>query len=235
MRGGKSWSEERFDVHKAGGKSQQRYPETVEVHHGKHHQTYVNNLNKAIEGLDLKEQTIEELLRDLSQVPEERRQAVINHGGGHYNHLVYWETMTPGGAKEPQGELAKAIDDVFGSFEKFKEAFEKAGAGQFGSGWAWLAMDKGELKIVESRFTGQQGYDASSRERCLGARLLPEIPEQTRRLSERMVGSRQLGRRRNTLREGEITLELIFLPEGGNLLLPPCSLGEVRDVSIFGG
>ena len=77
--------------------------------------------------------------------------------------------------------------------------------------------------ILESRFTGQQGYDASSRERCLGARLLPEIPEQTRRLSERMVGSRQLGRRRNTLREGEITLELIFLPEGGNNKLPPCS------------
>jgi Fe-Mn family superoxide dismutase len=123
---------------------------TVEVHHGKHHQTYVNNLNKAIEELDLKEQTIEELLKDLGQVPEERRQAVINHGGGHYNHLVYWETMTPGGAKEPQGELAKAIDDVFGSFEKFKEAFEKAGAGQFGSGWAWLVMDKGELKIVQS-------------------------------------------------------------------------------------
>jgi Fe-Mn family superoxide dismutase len=120
------------------------------VHHGKHHQTYVNNLNKAIEELDLKEQTIEELLKDLGQVPEERRQAVINHGGGHYNHLVYWETMTPGGAKEPQGELAKAIDDVFGSFEKFKEAFEKAGAGQFGSGWAWLVMDKGELKIVQS-------------------------------------------------------------------------------------
>ena len=123
---------------------------TVEVHHGKHHQTYVNNLNKAIEGLDLKEQTIEELLKDLDQIPEERRQAVINHGGGHYNHLVYWETMTPGGAKEPQGELAKAIDDAFGSFEKFKEAFEKAGAGQFGSGWAWLVMDKGELKIVQS-------------------------------------------------------------------------------------
>ena len=86
---------------------------TVEIHHDKHHQTYVNNLNKAIEGLDLKEQTVEELLKDLCQIPEEKRQAVINHGGGHYNHTIYWESMTPGGAKEPQGELAEAINEVW--------------------------------------------------------------------------------------------------------------------------
>jgi len=123
---------------------------TVEIHHDKHHQTYVNNLNKAIEGLDLKEQTVEELLKDLCQIPEEKRQAVINHGGGHYNHTIYWESMTPGGAKEPQGELAEAINEAFGSFEAMKEKFEKAGAGQFGSGWAWLVLDNGELKIVTS-------------------------------------------------------------------------------------
>ena len=124
--------------------------QTMELHHGKHHQAYVNNLNNAIEGLDLKANTIEELLKDLMQIPEAKRQAVINNGGGHYNHTLFWESMTPGGAKEPQGDLKKAIDETFGDFEKMKDLFEKAGAGQFGSGWAWLVLEDGKLKITST-------------------------------------------------------------------------------------
>ncbi len=124
--------------------------ETMKLHHDKHHQAYVNNLNKALEGTEVKATTIEELLSDLDQVPEDKRNAVRNNGGGHYNHTLFWETMTPGGAKEPQGALAVAITKTFGNVLEFKDKFEKAGAGQFGSGWAWLVLDQGELKVVST-------------------------------------------------------------------------------------
>ncbi len=124
--------------------------ETMKLHHGKHHQAYVNNLNKALEDTDVKAESIEELLADLDQVPEDKRNAVRNNGGGHYNHTLFWESMKPGGAKEPQGDLAKAIDEAFGNLADFKDKFEKAGAGQFGSGWAWLVLDKGELKVTST-------------------------------------------------------------------------------------
>ncbi|NLZ55132.1 MAG: superoxide dismutase [Clostridiaceae bacterium] len=124
--------------------------ETMELHHTKHHQTYVNNLNKAIEGLDLGGQTIEEVLKNLDQVPADRRQAVRNHGGGHANHVLFWESMKPGGATAPEGELAAAMDTAFGSFAEFKTLFENAGSSRFGSGWVWLVLDKGELKVVST-------------------------------------------------------------------------------------
>ena len=124
--------------------------QTMELHHGKHHQAYVTNLNNALEGVDVKADSIEALLSDLDQVPEAKRTAVRNNGGGHYNHTLFWETMTPGGADKPSGALAEAIDKAFGSFDEFKEAFEKAGAGQFGSGWAWLVVDGGELKVTST-------------------------------------------------------------------------------------
>lgn len=122
--------------------------ETMKLHHGKHHQTYVDNLNKAVEGIDLKSDDVEDLLRNLDQVPEEKRQAIINNGGGHYNHTLFWETMKPGGSKEPTGELGEKINETFGSFDKFKEEFQNAGTGQFGSGWAWLVLDNGQLKVT---------------------------------------------------------------------------------------
>lgn len=121
---------------------------TVCIHHDKHHQTYVDNLNKALEGTDLTDKSVEELLKDLDSVPEGKKTAVKNNGGGVYNHDIYWQSMTPGGSKEPVGKLKKAIDEKFGSFEAFKEAFEKAGAGQFGSGWVNLVSKDGELDIV---------------------------------------------------------------------------------------
>ena len=114
---------------------------TMEIHHGKHHAAYVANLNKALEGHDdLAAKSIEDLIGDLSAVPEAIRGAVRNNGGGHYNHSLFWQVMTPGGASAPSGDLAAAIDSAFGSFDDFKAKFAAAGATRFGSGWAWLCV-----------------------------------------------------------------------------------------------
>jgi Fe-Mn family superoxide dismutase len=115
---------------------------TMEIHHGKHHNAYVTNLNAALAGKsDLEAKSAEDLIADLSAVPEEIRGAVRNNGGGHVNHAFFWKVIAPGGAKVPSGELAAAIDKAFGSFDAFKEAFAKAGATRFGSGWAWLVKN----------------------------------------------------------------------------------------------
>jgi Fe-Mn family superoxide dismutase len=125
--------------------------QTMQIHHGKHHQTYVTNLNAALESQPaLHNLSIEALIADLSKVPEASRTAVRNNGGGHYNHTLFWELMTPGGPKEPQGELAGAITTSFGGLAGFKEQFQKAGLGRFGSGWAWLVRDKGGKLTIES-------------------------------------------------------------------------------------
>lgn len=126
--------------------------ETMTIHHDKHHAAYVNNLNAALEGKqDLASKSIEELISDLNAVPEDIRTAVRNNGGGHANHTLFWEMMTPGGAKEPQGELADAINSTFGSFDEFKKKFNDAGAKRFGSGWAWLVKTKdGKLDIIST-------------------------------------------------------------------------------------
>lgn len=124
---------------------------TMEIHHDKHHAAYVNNLNAALEGTGVPEQSVEALLRDLGQVPDDKRQAVINNGGGHANHTLFWNIMTPGGAKKPSGALAAVIDAHCGSFDGFKESFAKAGATRFGSGWAWLVVDgAGGLKVYST-------------------------------------------------------------------------------------
>jgi superoxide dismutase, Fe-Mn family len=121
--------------------------QTMQLHHDKHHQAYVDKANAALEGTDLDGKPIEDVLKDLSQVPEDKRGAVRNNGGGHYNHSLFWEAMGPGKGGAPSGDLASAIDEAFGSFDSFKEQFEAAGAGQFGSGWAWLVSDGGSLKV----------------------------------------------------------------------------------------
>ena len=125
--------------------------ETMRIHHGKHHATYVNNLNSALEGhADLAAKSVDELIASLDSVPESIRTAVRNNGGGHSNHSLFWQIMSPNGGGEPSGALADAINSTFGSFEKFKEQFAAAGAGRFGSGWAWLIVDGGELKITST-------------------------------------------------------------------------------------
>ncbi len=123
---------------------------TMEIHHGKHHATYVNNLNKALEGhADLQKKSITELLTSLNKVPENIRTAARNNGGGHYNHSLFWKVMKKGGGGEPQGDLAQAISAAFGSFADFRAKFSQAAIGRFGSGWAWLFLKDGKL-VVDS-------------------------------------------------------------------------------------
>ena len=123
--------------------------QTMRIHHDKHHGAYVNNLNAALEGQpDLQKLGIEALLKGINSVPEKIRAAVRNNGGGHANHTLFWELMAPGGPSAPEGPLAAAITKTFGGVAEFKEQFAKAGAGRFGSGWAWLVTDgKGGLAI----------------------------------------------------------------------------------------
>ncbi|MEE2825961.1 MAG: superoxide dismutase [Planctomycetota bacterium] len=121
---------------------------TMEIHYTKHHNGYVTKLNAALEGTGI-EVSIEELVSNLDMVPEEKRTAVRNNGGGHANHSLFWTVMCPNGGGAPTGELAAAIDESFGSFDAFKEAFANAAATRFGSGWAWLSVDNGKL-VVES-------------------------------------------------------------------------------------
>lgn len=124
---------------------------TMEIHHGKHHQGYVNKLNAALEKHpNLQSKTVEELLKDLDSVPEDIRTAVRNNGGGHANHSLFWPCMSPNGGGEPDGELADAIKSKFGSFNDFKEQFSSEAAGRFGSGWAWLCVDSGGNLVLLS-------------------------------------------------------------------------------------
>jgi Fe-Mn family superoxide dismutase len=120
---------------------------TMEIHHGKHHQAYINNLNAALEGSNLGEQPVEHLIANLAAVPEDKRMAVRNNGGGHANHALFWTVMKPGGGGQPTGPLASAIAADLGGFEAFKDAFSKAGATRFGSGWAWLYVKQGKLAV----------------------------------------------------------------------------------------
>jgi Fe-Mn family superoxide dismutase len=121
---------------------------TMEIHHGKHHNAYVTNLNKALEAHgDLQQKSIVELLSDLSSVPESSRGAVRNNGGGHFNHSLFWNVMQPGGGGQPGGELSDAINAAFGSFDEFKTRFAQAGATRFGSGWAWLYLSDGKIEV----------------------------------------------------------------------------------------
>ncbi|MEW6144988.1 MAG: superoxide dismutase [Thermodesulfobacteriota bacterium] len=124
---------------------------TMEIHHTKHHQTYINNVNAALEKYPaLAEKSVEDLIRDLNAVPEDIRTVVRNNGGGHANHSLFWTIMGPKAGGEPSGELADAIKSAFGGFDGFKDQFSKAAAGRFGSGWAWLSVDKSGKLVLSS-------------------------------------------------------------------------------------
>ncbi len=124
---------------------------TMEVHHGKHHAAYVQKLNDAVDGTRFAEQSIEEILQNIKDVPADIRQVVINNGGGHHNHSLFWPSMSGDGGGEPSGTLNEQITKAFGGFGDFKEQFSSAAAGRFGSGWAWLVIDSGgKLKIYST-------------------------------------------------------------------------------------
>jgi len=125
--------------------------ETMNIHHTKHHNAYVTNLNNAIQGnAELESKSVEEIVANLDAVPEAIRTAVRNNGGGHANHSLFWQVLSPNGGGAPSGELADAITKKFGSFESFKEEFNKAATTRFGSGWAWLVVNNGELEITST-------------------------------------------------------------------------------------
>jgi Fe-Mn family superoxide dismutase len=126
--------------------------QTMQIHHDKHHQTYVTNLNNALQGHDqLAAMSVDDLLRNISQVPDSIRTAVQNNAGGHSNHSMFWNIMKPNGGGEPTGDLASAIQQTFSSFDAFKAAFNDAGTKRFGSGWAWLVLDSsGKLQVIST-------------------------------------------------------------------------------------
>lgn len=125
--------------------------ETMNIHHGRHHAAYINNVNAALEGHDdLSSKSIEDLISNMDAIPENIRTAVRNNGGGHANHSLFWQVLSPNGGGAPSGELADAINSTFGSLDKFKEDFAKAGATRFGSGWAWLVVDNGNLAVTST-------------------------------------------------------------------------------------
>lgn len=123
---------------------------TMEIHHTKHHQTYINNINAGTEGTEWEDLSVEELVSKANQIPEDLKNNVINNGGGHANHSLFWTVMSPDGGGNPEGEIAQAIDKELGGFEAFKEAFTKAALTRFGSGWAWLSVAPDQTIIIES-------------------------------------------------------------------------------------
>ncbi|MBI5104550.1 MAG: superoxide dismutase [Solirubrobacterales bacterium] len=124
--------------------------QTMRLHHDKHHQAYVDKANGALEGTEFDGKPVEEVLASLSSLPEDKQTVFRNNGGGHANHTLFWESMSPDGGGEPSGELADAISSKFGSFDAFKEQFEANGVGQFGSGWTWLVLRGGELELTKT-------------------------------------------------------------------------------------
>src|SRR5688500_3266221 len=124
--------------------------QTMSIHHDKHHQAYVDKLNAALEGTEHADKPIEDIIADLDAIPDDKRGPVRNNGGGHYNHSLFWPSMSADGGGAPDGDLGAAIDAAFGSFDDFKEKFEAAGVGQFGSGWAWLVLDGGSLAVTST-------------------------------------------------------------------------------------
>lgn len=123
---------------------------TMEIHHSKHHNTYVTNLNAAVEGTEYADKDINELIADIDALPADKQTAVRNNGGGHANHTLFWELIAPGGSNTPVGEVAAAIDAKFGSFDAFKEEFAKAATTRFGSGWAWLIVDGDGVAVTST-------------------------------------------------------------------------------------
>ena len=182
---------------------------TMRVHHDKHHQAYVDKANAALEGTEWADRESRTSCANLSSLPDDKQGPVRNNGGGHYNHSLFWQMLSPDGGGEPDGDLGAAIDEAFGSFDAFKAKFKEAGITQFGSGWAWLVHDGSGLAVAKTANQDSPDLrrpDAAARLRRLGARLLPQVPEQAPRLHRRVLERRQLGLRRPAPRRRRLTL-----------------------------
>ncbi len=176
---------------------------TMQIHHDKHHQAYVDNLNKALDGTEWDGRPLNQVLALLDEIPEDKRAAVRNNGGGHANHSLFWEIMKPGGGGDPSGALGDAIADTFGDADQLRAAINDGGVKRFGSGWTWLIWDGTGLAVVSTPNQDSplmRRPRAAARHRRLGARLLPQLPEPAARLSRRVVERRQLGRSRTPVR-----------------------------------
>ncbi len=181
---------------------------TMRVHHDKHHQAYVDKANAALEGTEWADREVEDVLRNLSSLPGDKQGPVRNNAGGHYNHSLFWQMLSPDGGGEPGGDLGAAIGETFGSFDSFKDEFKNAGIARFGSGWAWLVKDSSGLAVVSTPEPGLadlRRQRAAARLRRLGARLLPQVPEQAPRLHRRLLERRQLGLRRSAPQRGRLS------------------------------
>lgn len=176
---------------------------TMEIHHTKHHQTYINNVNAALEGTEYADLPVEELVKKLKSLPENLQGPVRNNGGGHANHSLFWTVMAPNAGGNPVGDVAKAIDKDLGGFDKFKDAFTKAALTRFGSGWAWLSVTPDKKVVVES--TGNQdsplmeGNTPHPRPGRVGTRVLPEVPEPPSGIHRRVLQRHRLERSRAPL------------------------------------
>ena len=167
---------------------------TMEFHHDKHHQAYVDKANAALEGTEWADKPVEEVLQNLDALGD-KKMAVKNNGGGHYNHSLFWESMSPDGGGEPSGALADAIASAFGSFSDFQAKLKETGVNQFGSGWSWLVKDGSGLQVVGTANQDSpisERPDAAAGRRRVGALLLPQVPEPPPGLHRRVVERRRL-------------------------------------------
>jgi superoxide dismutase, Fe-Mn family len=194
--------------------------QTMRVHHDKHHQAYVDKANAALEGTEWADKDVDEVLRNLDQLPDDIRTAVRNNGGGHSNHSFFWQIMSPDGGGEPDGELRSAVDDAFGSLDSFKDEFKTAGVNRFGSGWSWLVHDGSGLAVVST--ANQDTPISDGQTPLLGVDVWEhayylkyqnkrpdyidaEVPEQAPGLHRRLVERRQLAGGGEPLRRGRLT------------------------------
>ena len=207
---------------------------TMEIHHGKHHQAYVDNANKALEGTDLADAPVEEVLAKLDTLPADKQAAVRNNAGGHANHSLFWTIMGPDGGGEPVGRARRRDRRPSAASTALKEQVNDAGVKRFGSGWTWVVADGGSLSVLSTREPGLahlRRQDADPRHRRLGARLLPQLPEPAPGLPGGVVECRQLGRGGEAVRAGELTRALFT---GGTGKLGAVSRGTAAPGGLAG-
>ena len=179
---------------------------TMEIHHGKHHAAYVTNLNAALDGTEWMDRPIDAVISNLEILPADKQAAVRNNGGGHANHSLFWTSLSPSGGGEPTGALGEAVQATFGAFDVLRQQMIDAGIKRFGSGWSWLVWDGTGLAVLSDTEPGLARHgrqDAALRDRRVGARVLPQVPEPPTGVSRGDLERRRLDRDRSPVRGRE--------------------------------